>query len=219
MTSRLLPSSISSDSAFTIPNSAETNTQASDDSDERRFGRFPGMYPPINMFPDRLDRSLEVQLGTIDYYPSSTQRSAPIARDGVHWMIRWQLQDYAGYAHFRMVHVLTERVSVPGPRPVYKEIYTNWGPMTKSQDAGTIARSLFVPLGTLGLSQRKTLERIAETEPVREPDGLWNCQDWLKSVLWRAVSEGLFEKEKVEEALATVSSDAHLKAWLLEHKD
>lgn len=251
LTSRLLPPNISSNPAFNVPPSSSSsgttgpaspsdaidninvdeNENDDDDagSDERRFGRFPGMLPPVDMFPDRLDTPIEVQLAAVDYYPSASSvraGEAPIARDGVHWMIRWRLQDLAGCAHFRMLHVLTERVvlpplpspSSPSPSsappssstsasslPTYKEIYTNWGPMTKSQDALTLAHTLAAPLGTLTLAQRRALERLAAAERVREPDGRWNCQDWVRSVLRRAVRAGLLEEGVVRGAVRVVS--------------
>lgn len=239
LTSRLLPANLSSNPAFNVPPSAPDPSSGSVDDtdadadaidstnsadDERRFGRFPGMLPPVDVFPDRLDAPLEVQLAAVDYYPSASSVRAgepPIARDGVHWMIRWRLQDLGGCAHFRMLHVLTERILLPPSHspdssssstssstsrlPIYKDIYTNWGPMTKSQDAFTLAHTLAAPLGTLTLAERRALERLAAGERVREPDGRWNCQDWVKSVLARAVRAGLFEEGVVRAAVGVVS--------------
>lgn len=241
LTSRLLPPNLSSNPAFNVPPSSPSSSSSSgtggdaidsndaideDDSedDERRFGRFPGMLPPVDVFPDRLDAPLEVQLAAVDYYPSASSVRAgepPIARDGVHWMIRWRLQDLGGCAHFRMLHVLTERILLPPSHspessssstssstsrlPIYKDIYTNWGPMTKSQDASALAHTLAAPLGTLTLAERRALERLAAGERVREPDGRWNCQDWVKSVLARAVRAGLFKEGVVRAAVGVVS--------------
>lgn len=237
LTSRLLPANLSSNPAFNVPPSApdpssgsvdDTDADAdaidrtNSDDDERRFGRFPGMLPPVDVFPDRLDAPLEVQLAAVDYYPSASSvraGEAPIARDGVHWMIRWRLQDLGGCAHFRMLHVLTERILLPPSHspdssstststsrlPIYKDIYTNWGPMTKSQDASALAHTLAAPLGTLTLAERRALEWLAAGERVREPDGRWNCQDWVKSVLARAVRAGLFEEGAVRAAVGVVS--------------
>ncbi|KAF8878644.1 hypothetical protein CPB85DRAFT_1342533, partial [Mucidula mucida] len=38
----------------------------------------------------------------------------------------------------------------------------------------------------MSLRTRQELEAVAAVEPVRVPDGQWNCQDWLISVLERA---------------------------------
>ena len=43
----------------------------------------------------------------------------------------------------------------------------------------------------MSLPQRKGLEAIAGTEPVMRPDGEWNCQDWVLSVLGKAVQRNL----------------------------
>lgn len=77
--------------------------------------------------------------------------------------------------------------------------------MTKSQDALTLAHTLAAPLGTLTLAQRRALERLAAAERVREPDGRWNCQDWVRSVLGRAVRAGLLEEGVVRGAVRVVS--------------
>ena len=80
--------------------------------------------------------------------------------------------------------------------------YTNWGPVTRSITSGTHEKSFWIKLGSLFLRQRKLLENMAAVEPVKVPISPgWNCQDWTKSVLRKAVREGLFTKTVVSSAI------------------
>lgn len=77
--------------------------------------------------------------------------------------------------------------------------YTNWGPLTTSSLPTQNCQRFL--LGELELEQRKVLEELAEQEKVRVPDGSWNCQDWIKSLLAAAVERRVLEANKVEEVL------------------
>jgi len=53
----------------------------------------------------------------------------------------------------------------------------------------------------MSLGQRKALEKIALSTEVYEPNGAWNCQDWVIEVLRKAVEAGLLEAQQVNKAL------------------
>jgi hypothetical protein len=54
----------------------------------------------------------------------------------------------------------------------------------------------------MNLGQRKALEEIASTTEVYEPNGLWNCQDWVAEVLRKAAEKGLVNAQQVDKVLA-----------------
>ena len=81
-------------------------------------------------------------------------------------------------------------------------LFRSWGPVTRSITSGTHEKSLWIKLGSLSLRQRKVLENMAAVEPVKVPISPdWNCQDWTKSVLRKAVREGLLTKTVVSRAI------------------
>lgn len=61
--------------------------------------------------------------------------------------------------------------------------------------------SVKIPVTTLSLSERKELEKIAENTGVYAPNGSWNCQDWVCTVLEAAVRHGLLSNKDAEEAV------------------
>lgn len=65
--------------------------------------------------------------------------------------------------------------------------------MTKAYTSDVIAKSRFIPLGAVPLDKRKRLEDIARSMRVRVPDGSWNSQDWVMSVLRAAVQERILD--------------------------
>lgn len=56
-------------------------------------------------------------------------------------------------------------------------------------------------LGEVGKVERGSLEEIARGVDVMEPDGEWNCQDWVNEVLRRGVEKGALDKAFCERAL------------------
>lgn len=56
-------------------------------------------------------------------------------------------------------------------------------------------------LGEVGKEERGLLEEIARGVEVMEPDGEWNCQDWVREVLRRGVERGVLEEGSCEKAL------------------
>ena len=44
-------------------------------------------------------------------------------------------------------------------------------------------------------AQRTELDAIGNATPVRKPDGTWNCQDWVITVLGSVETAGLIARE------------------------
>jgi hypothetical protein len=59
----------------------------------------------------------------------------------------------------------------------------------------------FIPIATLSYGQRLWLEGVAAGEPVLKPNGWWNCQHWVVSVLVKCIRAGVLEKQAVEAVL------------------
>ena len=95
-----------------------------------------------------------------------------------------------------VVHRLVEIV-----REIESDHLTNWGPYTKFSLPNETLDCVLHPIGTLNLFQRRRLEEIGAQEPVRVPDGTWNCQDWVISVLRKAEQAGLFGREQWQSAV------------------
>jgi hypothetical protein len=79
---------------------------------------------------------------------------------------------------------------------------TNWGPMTKNIEADS---AQFISLCYMSLEKRKRLEAIASQEPVAVPDGKWNCQDWIVSVLEKASQLDIIAAEDIKTSIAQAS--------------
>lgn len=201
---------------------------------ERRFGRLPGMYRVVDLFDDTKDEVLEVQLAGMDYYPR--EHTKPLPRNHVHWVILWYLGDKFNVPCYRLLQIITERyfTTDASGQESFKPVYTNWGPHTKSVTNAEMQYAFRVPLARLSLHERRTLEEIARAETVEEPNGEWNCQSWIRSVLTKAVDAGLLRENSVTTALnelsvsfysieeihivthtlLTLQSEDSLKAWL-----
>ena len=65
--------------------------------------------------------------------------------------------------------------------------------MTKVYASDMIEKSRFIQLGSVGLEKRRRLEEIARSMKVKVPDGGWNSQDWIMSVLRTAVQERVLD--------------------------
>ena len=160
------------------------------------MGRDPGLIEPPSvdhLFPDH-DSLRTVMLIIWDSSETST-----IAPNDRHWAIAWKVgKSSNGDDVHRLLGVVRER----GPDGDLLEHLTNWGPLTRSAaSAGCHENTNSIPIGTLSLPQRKWLEGVAEAEPVLKPNGWWNCQDWVISVLVQSIRNGLFAKESVESVL------------------
>ncbi|GBE83982.1 hypothetical protein SCP_0510410 [Sparassis crispa] len=156
------------------------------------MGIVPGMHPPpsvdhINEFKD-LDVPADVHLVVT---PPSTFLHRPVPKDN-HWAIFWNIsRSTDGVMRRRLLQIVQERLG-----DGYANHLTNWGPITTSAGGPTPeSRKFFIK--TMTLSERKSLEAIAQTEEVLMPDGVWNCQDWIEAVLDKAVNGGMIAAETV----------------------
>ncbi|KAH6916899.1 kinase-like domain-containing protein [Coprinopsis sp. MPI-PUGE-AT-0042] len=75
---------------------------------------------------------------------------------------------------------------------------TNWGAKATYGQGFTTNHSVKIVVKAMSRSERLELETIANTTPVRIPDGRYNCQDWVKTVLSTAVDQGLLTQEDYE---------------------
>ncbi|KAK7060279.1 hypothetical protein VNI00_001044 [Paramarasmius palmivorus] len=146
------------------------------------------MYGPISIDHIHRDpnKDLIVYLVVV---PSAGGRHR--VRKNDHWKLIWQIVDTPGRTVGRILHIVRELG--------YNHL-TNWGPLTKN--LGDMTRdSEWFRVAEMTLAQRKALEEIAKAEEVMEPDGEWNCQDWVVSVLEKAVQGELLTEEEVKWAI------------------
>lgn len=76
--------------------------------------------------------------------------------------------------------------------------------MIEEESAEEVERSTRMrrfELGEVGKTERGLLEEMAREVDVMEPDGEWNCQDWVREVLRRAVGKGVLEGVVCERVL------------------
>lgn len=191
--------------ADTMQSSGQTHEQR-----ERSFGRYPGMSEVVDtLFVEREMGPRDILLGALNYFPKRDQ--VPLERDEVHWVIAWRVGAVDGFPLFRLLQVVTERIWAHDRqgRPMYRDVFTNWGPRTKTVTPSTDNHSLWVKIGSLNFLQRQQLEAIASNETVQEPNGIWNCQTWVKSVLQKAIQAGLLDAATVTHAINTLSVSWH----------
>jgi hypothetical protein len=153
------------------------------------MGRPSGRFSPVgveHIYRDP-DIDLPVDLLVDPNHPDSRGR---------HWAISWRVRKPTGSADVessqdvqRVLHIVRE---------VGINHYTNWGPKTRFFDPTAFVT---LPIATMSLSQRKALEEIASSTEVYEPNGVWNCQDWIIGVLQKAVTAGLLDAQQVDNAL------------------
>ncbi|OCH89669.1 hypothetical protein OBBRIDRAFT_835607 [Obba rivulosa] len=79
--------------------------------------------------------------------------------------------------------------------------YTNWGPLTMYSTFSEVGMAVHFRVAVMDRTSRKALEAIAEREPVRKPDGESNYQDWIESVLDKAVRQTVVSRGNVEDVL------------------
>ncbi|KAG5647296.1 hypothetical protein DXG03_000833 [Asterophora parasitica] len=107
---------------------------------------------------------------------------------------------------------------VPNKVGYYIGYLINYGPYTSVDRVTTPAGVLVFELGRLTLAERRTLEAIAWNVGVVEPNGDFNCQNWLAALLSVAVARGLFAEDRVrvviESALREDKPDTALAALL-----
>jgi hypothetical protein len=155
------------------------------------MGRLPTMFRPVDLdyFVKDVDTDLPVQL--LVYIPPKLYTLQPdLAPRDRHWSISWLVPHKTIRAH-RVLHIVVERGHYH---------YTNWGPMTISWDVDVHVRQL--PLKTMSLIERRQLEDIASNTQVLVPNGEWNCQNWVETVLREAVKDGPLTNECVDNVLS-----------------
>ena len=114
-----------------------------------------------------------------------------------HWAITWQVGVAStGDRVHRRLAITRER----GPDGQLDHL-TNWGPKTHMMSMQSESDTTFIPIATLTYTQRQWLEGIAAEEPVLKPNGWWNCQHWVVSVLVKCIRAGVLEKQPVEAVL------------------
>ncbi|TFK54002.1 hypothetical protein OE88DRAFT_1654454 [Heliocybe sulcata] len=129
--------------------------------------------------------------------PPPDSRAKP--RD-LHWMLAWRVQEEDNF--WRVIQVVRER---PVGSDFMNNYLTNSGPATHALLTSTTRQGRLIYVGTLSRDQRRELEGIAEEHPVREPDGTWNCQNFLVEVLELAIARGIVDKETARKAIADAS--------------
>ncbi|KAH7912194.1 hypothetical protein BJ138DRAFT_820372 [Hygrophoropsis aurantiaca] len=171
------------------------------------MGRPPSVLEPIGVehipvFRDNEARGpLLVQI--LIYDGGDKSKVAPRDR---HWAIAWMVGEMTAVSWFvdgcpvaahRILELKNELASDgTGPLPYL----TNWGPRTTSIGLEDQA-AVHVDIATLSYSQRQVMEGIARTEPVRPPNGNWNCQNWVASILRRCEEAGVLTPDQRRYAL------------------
>jgi hypothetical protein len=163
-----------------------------------------GEFQPVNndhIFIDT-DSPKSIYL-TIDHHIGARP---PVEPHGRHMAIRWAVKHRREDTYAARSLELIVSVCHLDPAKKLRPFLINWGPRTTvgGLNSGT-GLSVF-NLGVLTLFQRRSLEAIAWNVGSIEPDGEFNCQNWVAGVLAVAVSKGLFGRATIEEALASAMS-------------
>jgi len=145
------------------------------------FGRPAGALRPVDMDHLYKDRD-EIKAVSLQV----TKATSGHPRDH-HWTLVWFVGRADGYAVQRRVHIVQE-IQVPH--------LTNWGAITKSASSDTAQSSRELFLKKMTLEQRKKLEGIGNETPVLVPNGAWNCQDWIITVLEAAEAQNLVTNDE-----------------------
>lgn len=114
------------------------------------------------------------------------------ARDQ-HWVFQWtmRVRPEPEPPIVRKIEIVRER-DLLGQGSL--DHLTNWGSRIAPED-DTIG--LRIDLKMMTRAERQALVNIADTTPVRVPDGDWNCQNWCKTVLTTAVREKIISEAEV----------------------
>ena len=128
------------------------------------------------------DKVLNVYLNVypLRIYPN---KPAPMAREG-HWAISWDVAERTlggGGTHLRRIELLQKH---PDTRLSY------WGARTSDNNGKTTSDAGQPLLGKMTLKQRQDLKELSFKVNVYEPDGTWNCQDWIKDPIVAATAKG-----------------------------
>ncbi|CDO71169.1 hypothetical protein BN946_scf184845.g39 [Trametes cinnabarina] len=155
-------------------------------------------FPPIDLhwrFGDP-DASLPVYI--LVSSPVDQTRFDP---HGLHWSLSWEVKPNV----WRHVNIVTHRhPDQPPPNPRY--VY--WGALTKCSGPGTLVKRRIL-VADMTFAMRKQIEEVAFTVPVMQPNGQWNCQDWLLDLLDRLRQNGLISDQNLKEVVSAARD-----AWL-----
>jgi hypothetical protein len=154
------------------------------------MGRPPGRISPVGIEHIYRDPDIDLPVDLL------VAKAHPDPR-GRHWSISWRVGkstpspgDESVEHVQRVLHVVQE---------LGFKYYTNWGPKTRFFDPTSFTA---IPIATMSLGKRKALEEISLDTEVYEPNGVWNCQDWVIEVLRKAVAKDLLNAQEVDKALA-----------------
>ncbi|KAH6916900.1 hypothetical protein BKA70DRAFT_1250903 [Coprinopsis sp. MPI-PUGE-AT-0042] len=169
------------------------------------FGRPKGWESPVSVFDDQypeLDKLQDVDL--IVQRPSEDQAQGLSSHD-LHWLIQWlrakvKVEDTPD----AQTQLLWRRIQLVHEAGV--DHLTNWGAISTYGEGGIVDGSERILIKAMSKSERIELEAIANATQVCVPDGHWNCQDWLKTVLMSAVDRGLLSTEEYERAVRKAES-------------
>ncbi|KAL1746300.1 hypothetical protein HDZ31DRAFT_34531 [Schizophyllum fasciatum] len=157
----------------------------------------PFMYHPVDLRPLRVAEYTDQDVVTPVHLRIARAAGAN------HWWLDWPIGVRHHHHRTRRDDAVTRLQAVQERNHAH---LTNWGPLTVIASERSTCAGCAFPLGELTLAQRRKLECIAGVEPVMPPDGEWNCQDWVMSVLRKATHVGVMDVETVngavEEALA-----------------
>jgi hypothetical protein len=148
------------------------------------------------------DKPLDVDL--IVQRPSEDQAQGMSSHD-LHWLIQWlrakvRVEDTPDAE----TQMLWRRIQIVHEAGV--DHLTNWGAISTYGEGGIVDGSERIVIKAMGKKERIELEAIANATQVRVPDGHWNCQDWVKTVLTTAVDRGLLSMEEYERAVQDAES-------------
>ncbi|KAF9463719.1 hypothetical protein BDZ94DRAFT_1258381 [Collybia nuda] len=151
------------------------------------MGIEPGMEEPVNidhLYKDPKTEELDVEV--------------MITKDTGHWKIIWKVgTNSEGHEVHRQLHIVRE---------VGHDHLTNWGPYTATAEFGSLtAPRVFVK--NMPYPQRRSLEEIALRTKVMAPDGVWDCQTWVREVFAEAVKTGLLSSAESYRTLSEVERE------------
>ncbi|KAI0777399.1 hypothetical protein BD413DRAFT_601835 [Trametes elegans] len=128
--------------------------------------------------------------------PDTILKLAESPRD-LHWSLSWRV----GAGAWRHVHI--DRHNDPSaPRPQPRYVY--WGAQTKIGGSAT-SQAQKILVGSMDLRARRAIENIAWTVPVMQPDGIWNCQNWINALLLKLLEGRVINQRTWEGVLNEVS--------------
>ncbi|TFK32798.1 hypothetical protein BDQ12DRAFT_692001 [Crucibulum laeve] len=177
-----------------LTNIALLSIMANADTYLPNFGQTKKMHRPVDidhLYPDP-DADLPILLIATK---ATVLPGGKVTPKDSHWKLAWRVgKTHTGVQIQRELHVI---------RDVGLNHLTNWGPLTKSCEEYTKAVEV---TPRMSLVNRRRLEKIAAETPVRKPDGLWNCQNWIRTVFEAAEKQGLFTYREWTSAIAVVTN-------------